>query len=66
MRHTDLPEVAASVAPRRVILAGVIDAAGRKMDIGAVTRIYASAHSVQTLPEGAWNATALAAAAIGA
>ena len=63
LRHTDLPEVAASTAPRRVILAGVIDAAGKKMDPGAVTRIYESARNAQVLPEAAWTASALASTA---
>ncbi|MDE3167977.1 MAG: acetylxylan esterase, partial [Acidobacteriota bacterium] len=29
LRHTDLPEIARSMAPRRVIVAGAVDAAGR-------------------------------------
>ena len=32
LRHTDLPEVAATVAPRRIVLAGTVNAAGDRMD----------------------------------
>jgi len=40
LRHTDLPDVAAKLAPRRVTLAGTVDAAGHTMESGAVRGIY--------------------------
>ena len=63
LKHTDLPEAAAAIAPRRVTLAGAVDAAGKKMDAGEVARVYAAAGSVRVLSEGAWSAAALARAA---
>ena len=44
LRHTDLPSVAALLAPRHVTLAGTVDATGRSMDSGAVRAIYAGSH----------------------
>jgi cephalosporin-C deacetylase-like acetyl esterase len=44
LRHTDLPDVAATVAPRRVTLAGTVDAAGHAMETGAVRAIYSGGH----------------------
>jgi hypothetical protein len=46
LNHTDLPEVVASLAPRRVILAGAVDAAGKRVDAAEVRRIYAAAPNV--------------------
>ena len=48
--HTDLPEVAASIAPRRVVLAGAIDAAGKPVDAAEVQAIYAAAPNLQVMP----------------
>jgi cephalosporin-C deacetylase-like acetyl esterase len=44
LRHTDLPDVAATVAPRRVTLAGTVDAAGHSMEAGTVSGIYSGGH----------------------
>jgi pimeloyl-ACP methyl ester carboxylesterase len=43
LNHTDLPEVAASVAPRRITLAGFVDAKGFTMPVDAVRAHYKSA-----------------------
>jgi len=43
LNHTDLPDMAASVAPRRITLAGTIDAKGFAMTGDAVRGIYKSA-----------------------
>jgi len=59
LRHTDLPAVAASISPRRVILAGAINAAGDKVDLQQVRRIYASAN-VEVRPTAPWDEAALA------
>ncbi len=40
LRHTDLPDVAATVAPRRVTLAGTVDAAGHTVEAGTVSGVY--------------------------
>jgi cephalosporin-C deacetylase-like acetyl esterase len=58
LQHTDLPDVAASLAPRRVCLAGAMDAAGGAMDSAAVRSIYPGEH-ITIKPEGKWDAEAL-------
>ena len=57
--HTDLPEVTASIAPRRVILAGVVDAAGNRLEVEAVRQIYRSAANVEVRQNAAWDAAAV-------
>lgn len=43
LNHTDLPEIAASVAPRSICLAGPTDARGKPIDPAAVRAIYGAA-----------------------
>jgi cephalosporin-C deacetylase-like acetyl esterase len=57
--HTDLPEVTASIAPRRVILAGAIDAAGKPVDAAEVKSIYTAAPDLQVMPRAGWDAAVL-------
>ena len=57
--HTDLPEVAASLAPRRICLAGAVDAAGAVLAVAAVRTIYPGAHIV-VQPGAKWDVEALA------
>ncbi|MGI8958263.1 MAG: alpha/beta hydrolase family protein [Bryobacteraceae bacterium] len=53
-RRTDLPLLAAQAAPRRVHLAGVVDAAGNPVDLSLVRRIYSSENvHVSAIP--AWD-----------
>ena len=59
LMHTDLPETAAAMAPRRVTLAGAMNAAGKRLEAAQVAQLYATAN-VQVLPEPTWNAGALA------
>jgi cephalosporin-C deacetylase-like acetyl esterase len=54
--HTDLPEVAASIAPRRVILAGAMDATGKSVDAAAH---YSRAKNVEVRQTPSWDAAAL-------
>lgn len=56
--HTDLPEIAASMAPRRVCLAGTVNAAGDTLEAAAVRQIYRGEHIVLR-PEAKWDAEAL-------
>jgi dienelactone hydrolase len=44
LNHTDLPEIAASLAPRPVTLAGAVDAAGNPMQSEAVRKTYGVAN----------------------
>lgn len=60
LAHTDLPQLAALVAPRRVTLAGAIDAAGKAVAGDAVRRLYNSPNiEVKASPD--WTAEALTA-----
>ncbi len=44
LKHTDLPEVASSIAPRNLALAGSVNAAGEPMTPEAVRNIYKAAN----------------------
>ncbi len=46
----DLPQVAATVGPRRVVLAGAVDATGRALDENALRRLYREAENVVVDP----------------
>ena len=56
LNHTDLPEVAAKLAPRRVVLAGAVDGAGKRMAAAEVRAIYAQAANVEVRPDPGWRA----------
>ncbi len=58
LQHTDLPEVAAALAPRRLCLAGPVDGAGNTMPASAVRAIYRGEH-VTIRPDGRWDVEAL-------
>ena len=58
LRHTDLPNLAASIAPRKVTLAGVVDAAGKPIATERVKEIYA-APNIEIRPEEAWDIDSL-------
>ncbi len=53
LRHTDLPEVAASLAPRRVVLAGAVDARNQRLEVEAVRAIHGAAPNVEVLARAA-------------
>jgi hypothetical protein len=55
LEHTDLPDVARSMAPRRLVLAGTVDAAGRKRAPEVVRQEYGNAPNVQVLPDPQWS-----------
>jgi len=56
--HTDLPEIAATVAPRQITLAGTVNAAGNVMETGAVRGIYTGNH-VTVRDKGDWDVNVL-------
>jgi len=58
LRHTDLPGLAAAIAPRRVVLAGAVDAAGRKLPVVEVRDEYGAAN-VDVRPDAVWSAEAM-------
>jgi hypothetical protein len=49
LNHTDLPAVAASIAPRRIVLAGTIDAEGRPVDERELLASYSEANRAGNL-----------------
>jgi dienelactone hydrolase len=58
LRHTDLPRIADALAPRRVTVAGAINAAGETIEVAAVRRLYPSPH-LQVRGRGAWDLDSL-------
>jgi dienelactone hydrolase len=46
LNHTDLPEVAASIAPRRIVLAGAVNARGSTAKVDDVHQLYPGGHVV--------------------
>ena len=60
LHHTDLPELAASLAPRDVVLAGSVDAEGTRLDRAAVESAYGSARNVIARAEPLWDFSTLA------
>ena len=57
--HTDLPEIAASLAPRRICLAGAVNAAGDTLDVAAVRAVYGAHEHIAIHPEAHWDREAL-------
>jgi cephalosporin-C deacetylase-like acetyl esterase len=58
LAHTDLPVVVASLAPRRIVLAGPVDAADRPAPADIVAREYAAAH-ITVRERLAWDVESL-------
>jgi len=58
LHHTDLPRMAESIAPRRLILAGVVDGAGRPMPVADARRGYSGRH-IEIQEDPAWDFPAL-------
>ena len=58
LRKTDLPHIAASIAPRRVTLAGCVDAAGATLPDEKVKKLYATSNIDQRAAEK-WSSDAL-------
>jgi hypothetical protein len=67
LKHTDLPELIATLAPRQVTLAGVVDARDIAMDSAALRKVYAAANAgnISIEPEGEWSAKLLVSYALG-
>ena len=55
LEHTDLPDLARSMAPARLVLAGAVDAAGRKRDPEEVRQEYGNAPNIRVLPDPQWG-----------
>ena len=54
LNHTDLPEVAASIAPRRIVLAGAVNAKDETADVATVRQIYAGGN-LSIEPKAKWT-----------
>ncbi len=59
-RSTDLPLLAAQSAPRRIHLAGAVDAANRRMSVDEVRRIYPG-DNIRISSDPTWDPSVLAA-----
>ncbi len=62
LNHTDLPDVAASMAPRKIVLAGTVDAQGSTVNGAALRAMYVGANraGILSIAEKAeWSAQAL-------
>ncbi len=55
LAHTDLPELTASLAPRRATFAGAIDGAGNRLAAEAIRAEFSAAANIRILPEPAWG-----------
>lgn len=60
LRHTDLPDLVAALAPRAVTLAGTVDAVGDTMASAHVRDLYPGAH-VEIRDRAGWDLDALSA-----
>ncbi len=60
LRHTDLTDLP---GPKRVVLAGVVDSAGRAVPLDVVRTAYAKAGNVEVIAEARWDAATLSALA---
>ncbi len=62
LNHTDLPNLIAGLAPRKVVIAGAVDGEGFAVAEGKLTEMYSAAQSAGNIviqPKGEWRATAL-------
>jgi hypothetical protein len=58
--YMDLPEIVRAVAPKKVVLAGTVNAAGRMLGPTVERKMYEGADHVVVLDRAAWDATAFA------
>jgi len=54
LAHVDLPELAATIAPRRILLGAPTDAAGQPLQLDAVRKVYPHSN-VELSREAGWN-----------
>jgi hypothetical protein len=58
LRSTDLPEIAAAIAPRKTIIAGILDGAGQPVPAVEARRTYADSN-IEVREKAAWDTAAL-------
>ncbi len=61
----DLPEVTSSMGKRKVVMAGMLDGGGRRIDVAAVRKLYERNTNLEVLDQAQWNIDALRKFAIG-
>jgi hypothetical protein len=59
LQHTDLPQIAALAAPRKIVISGAVDGAGVRLDDGAIRDLCGSAPNVEIRTDGRWGLTTL-------
>ena len=57
--HADLPDLASAIAPRRMVLAGAVDAAGVRLAAAEVQAEYRNAANVEVRSEGLFTVEAI-------
>jgi hypothetical protein len=60
LQYADLPAVAKSIAPRKIILAGTVDGAGRKMPVSEVRKLYPDTGHIEVVEDALWDADRIA------
>jgi hypothetical protein len=63
LEHTDLPDLARSMVPTRLVIAGAVDAAGRSRSPEEVRQEYGHATNVKVLPDPQWSPESILAGA---
>jgi dienelactone hydrolase len=56
LNHTDIPEITAGLAPRRVILAGTVDAGGATLETASVAKVH-TATNIVLEPKADWSSS---------
>lgn len=64
LKHTDLPEITASAGVRKMVLGGMVDGAGRRLNSAAVRTAYAQVRNLEVREQSGWSAEVLSAAAL--
>ena len=63
LEHIDLPEITAQAQARKIILAGMLDGAGRRLPGDEVRKLYEKTHNLEVLDQATWNIDSLSKAA---
>jgi hypothetical protein len=58
LRSTDLPEIAAAIAPRKITIAGVLDGGGQPVPVLEARRVYPGSN-IEVREVAVWDADAL-------
>jgi hypothetical protein len=58
LRSTDLPAIAAAIAPRRITITGILDGAGQTVPALEARRVY-SGSNIEVREQAAWDTDAL-------